>query len=531
VIAASAVLLITAGLRLPYIMRIPFLNCDEMFLSAAAARMLDGRLLYREVVSDKPPLLHLVYLAVFRAGGLYNQRAVQLLGWVWTLLTTGALFLTARRGFGAAVGLMSALIYAVFSTTFDPSDMIAANRELFMVLPLAAGAYFLLRGETGGRPWPYLLCGGLSGVAALFKQPAAANFLAIGVYLLWRTLFLRESPARTAVKAGWVAAGGAVPLALCGLYFHLRGTLPDLVRWVFVYGWSYTVAVPWRQGTNVFGSMLRDLVAPNFLFWGLALASLARRSPRVELPATVFIWIWALCSLAGAAAGRRPYPHYYIQAIPAFSVLAGLGLSVLRERVFHGGRSVVVRSLAAGLLILGVLVPIVYAHAIRAQSAAGMYLPGSYRLWGPRQAVCRDEPIADYVRSTTPSGAKILVWGFAPGIYVLSRRVCGSRFITAEFPVGAVPGGPGSARIDMPGAADLLLADLDRERPLLIVDTSGNERYEYGNFPLGRFPTLWAYVSEHYRLAATVDLCPIYRRREGESDLPPLLELSPCLGT
>ena len=77
-------------------------------------------------------------------------RAVHLLCVAAVLATAFILGRVARRIAGERAGFYTALLYGVFSMAYDPR-MMAANTENFMMLPLAASMWLLVRATRPDR--------------------------------------------------------------------------------------------------------------------------------------------------------------------------------------------------------------------------------------------------------------------------------------------------------------------------------------------------------------------------------------------
>lgn len=495
------IVLITLALRLPYILRSPFLSHDEAFLAAAAERMLSGELLYRGVISDKPPLLHVLYYLVARGLGPFNLRAVQFISLGASLAAAFLIYRLAAYCWGTRCGCLSAFLYALFSTTFHPPEMIAANREIFLIVPYVAGAGLYLRGEEGGRRIRTVLAGALCGLAALFKQPGIALLGAVALteaVLLFRR---RSSPRQAIGSLAAFSLGAALAAGACGAFFARRGTLGEMWFWAYRYGWRYTAAVPLGVALGRAAKMAAGLFPPNALFWALVVVSLPHLS---SLRRKVFFIAWVALSLAAAAAGRRAYPHYYIQAIAPAAILAGRGLDIawacLRRRTTarRAGRIV---WLATGA---GALAAIALSH--------GPYIP---RLLRPDRLYRQDRAIADYLRSHSRPDDGVFVWGFSPGIYLLARRHCAARFIVADIPAGVIPGRAfRETALPLPGALEMLIGDLEAERPLFIVDASQTPRLDglYLDHPPEAYPAVLDLLRRGYRPVLYREGIVVYRR-------------------
>src|SRR5438552_4009325 len=150
----------------------PCLSDDEATYCVVAREMLHGRVLYRDIVDHKPPLIYLTYAATQSLGGpRHGMLFLHLLtiGFVWaTALFLGRIAVqVSHREVDDDVPFVAALLFIVFTTTLLDFDALAANCELYMLLPLTASVPLYLRGFARARTAELLGAGILVGVAAL----------------------------------------------------------------------------------------------------------------------------------------------------------------------------------------------------------------------------------------------------------------------------------------------------------------------------------------------------------------------------
>ncbi len=185
-----AVFAIGVLLRLPAFSR-PLLSDDEAIYAATAAAMSRGDQLYRDVVDHKPPAIYHLYQAGEALLGDGHAHGAHLLVLLVALATAALLWRLAAgwpseglRGAGA----VAAGLYLVFSTTWHDYDALAANCELFLLLPQTAAALLLLRAverpSSGLRLLTrHLAIGVLVGLSALCKYQGL-TFLGVSAGLL-----------------------------------------------------------------------------------------------------------------------------------------------------------------------------------------------------------------------------------------------------------------------------------------------------------------------------------------------------------
>src|SRR5260370_15289136 len=144
------------------------LDGDEAIYASIAGLMNDGAPLYAEGgVDNKPPGILWVYAVTFRVFVTYQMTAVHVVALLVVPATCVLIFLARRQRAGARAGVLAAVFYGVMTGAGNPR-LLAANTEVFMMLPLTASLLLMLR-----RPW--LWSGVLLAAAGAFRQSAAVR--------------------------------------------------------------------------------------------------------------------------------------------------------------------------------------------------------------------------------------------------------------------------------------------------------------------------------------------------------------------
>ncbi len=521
-----AVFALGVVLRAPTFLR-PLLSDDEAIYATTADALARGDQLYRDVVDHKPPLIYHLYRAGFALAGPYDTQGAHLLVVLSVLLTAGLLFSIASGERAArGEGLAAAGLFLIFSTTWHDYDALAANCELFLLLPQALGAWLLLRDlrapARGARGWArHLAIGALIGTSALLKYQGL-TFLGASIgMLLWWSLRGRAPRSWVASRALCQVAGALAPAALYVLRCRAAGNAADAIYWLR-FNFSYVGAG--LTGFEALGRGLRRtglvggaaLVPYALGIWGAVTAardlarSLGHRTQgtpddapgSVEVPATpaVLGLLWLATSALALSAGGRFFGHYFHLILPPLCLLAAPGF----VRLWQTGGA---RRLALAVLC--------------ALPALLFFALGSFA----RPLAARldeSEPpyaeIAARIDRLTAADERIFVWGNSPQLYVLARRPMGARFSSANFVTGESPGTPtetGARNADAnqdPVRWQMLFDDLERRRPALLVDAAAAGWDGYGKYPLARYPRLRGYVDAHYRPVEVSAGVVLYRR-------------------
>lgn len=494
-------------------------NVDEAIHAAAARTLLDGGVLYRDAIDQRTPLSYHAVAAVFAVAGENNLWAVRAFVAGLVAATGWLLFLAGRALRNGIAGAMAALLYVLLSTSvLFQGDANAANTEWFVAFFSSAAAAVFLTGATSPGPRRLFASGLLLSCAFLSKQPALLDLAALLAALLYAGWRQDRTVRLILIDVATVLAGWLTPVLLTAAYFAAHGALRDAV----FYTWSYNLSYYGPEVDSA--ARLASAVVPFQLIGGAqpwllalwlagALAVLHRLLQRQPGPAEaagnpglVFLAVWSLAGVAGAASGGRSFDHYTIQFLAPFCLGAGLILAHLaawaRSRELRGS----VRILATLALV------IVAGDAIVTAVAA-------------RRRTLPDDPslrVAAHIREHSDTSDRIFVWGYHPDIYLHADRRPASRFLYASFMTGLVPWtntapDRNTAYAIVPGTMTTLLAELTAHPPLFIVDCSAGPNRHWQKYPTDLFPSLHAFIRERYRLDAPHQFVPqgfrLYRLR------------------
>jgi hypothetical protein len=515
-----AVLACGVVLRLPTFGQ-DLLSDDEAIYAATADAMRRGDLLYRDVVDHKPPLIYHVYRAGFALFGEYETHGAHLFVVLAVLATAGLLWRIGARGPGEFFGgAVAALLWLVFSTTWHAYDALAANCELFLLVPQSLAALVLLslhdRPRDGVRWASHLLVGLLVGVAALFKYQAL-TFLGVSLgMLLYGWWFGLQTRRRLALAFGLQVAGALLPAIAYLVHAAVLGSAADTIRWFrfnFLYVDAGLTGLPaMARGLKRLGLIGGVALVPYALGIGGGIATVraffrALRAPRARAarmtpPAhEVLAVLWVATSAVAVCAGGRFFGHYFHLVLPPLCLLAA-GPFLRLWRTSRKIRRGLVALCALPALVFLLLATVARPLAARIDHADPLYLP-----------------VVERIVALSPARARVFVWGNSPQLYVLARRAMGTRFSFCNYLTGESPGTPtetgerDARRNSYRPAWDMLFQDLELRRPLLFVDAAAAGWDGYEKFPVDAYPELARYRAEHYRPVEAEQGVIIYVRR------------------
>lgn len=509
----ALILLFSLFLRIPYLFH-TLQDIDEGSHAAIATTLLDGGLPYLHAVDNKPPGIFYIYAATFFLFGDYNMTAIHSVTYLWTLATAIILSIFARKQGGKTAALLTLLFYLTFTAALYPK-MIAANTEIFMALPYSLGVLLLWHACAREKISLHVLAGFVSGLSVLFKQVGGVLICAAFLYLL---VALPMQIGRKRILPGFAAFSGYaigffLPLALLTALFHKHGILKDWFFWNVTYPNRYidagsaTLSLPSQIAAEFIPFLLSTII-----LWLLAFLWIRRtfadRDPHHPSPIhhfPIFIMLWLAGSIAVTLLGKRMFGHYFIQILPPLTLMAAL----FAGRFFGGHNrppakywrmATVALTLVPGLVFTGM--------AISFEAATDT--------WGEINPDFR--PAAEYIKNHTQPQDEIFVWGWFTPLYVYSERAPSTRFVFTTIHTGYRQGNDPNEKdradiawLQIPEAWPMLEADLIRNPPELIVDTSPGNYHDFGRYPILEYPVLRSFIRNNCSLEKRIAGTGIYR--------------------
>ena len=431
---------------------------EEAYGIAAAAEVLRGQNLYRDIWFDKPPLYAWFYALCDASGG----QALRVLGAVWVLLCGWASWYLARSWWGVREALLASAFTLIFLTFWIPSAVIAIAPDLLMFVPHAFAVGLAVRGHSTAA-------GLMSGAAQLCNSK---GMFVIAAVLLW-------APSRLRAIAGCAAVQGIALIAL-----PAREYWQQVWAWGFLYSSATFVENVWLEGIR-------------------RTAGWAWFHSAAVIGAVVCLWrdrdrrllIWVALACAGVAAGGRFFPRYYFLLLPAIAVAGARGALLLPVRT---------RILVLGLMLIPVVRFGPRYVTIAMHGSAG---------WADA-AMMED---SRQVSQRLPSACSLLVWGYRPDIYVFSGCTAGTPFLDSQPLTGVIADRHlTDSTVTYPELARANRLALKQTRPEFIADGLGVAN---PSLAISAYSDLREWL-EAYEIVGRTQLSIIYRLRSAPDRLP-----------
>jgi 4-amino-4-deoxy-L-arabinose transferase-like glycosyltransferase len=450
---------------------------DDGYTMALGERLIDGKWLpYVDGCSHRGPLLYWAAALSQLATGRFGWTGARVLSIVTTYASLLGVFgvgLAARRPLAGALASVFLAWSALVVLAASPGYAITGEgvASPFVVFSFLFATLGLDAGTHGRTSW-LLVAGVFAALAALAKQTALPMILPILLWVFAQTWPLESSlrarrAAPAALLLGFLGTLGVV-VAIYAVNRELR------TFWYWYYTYNADIYMSGYRNANVAGAFAGFMNGQPWAVGGFVFsmaASFARpfalmtRSPSGILRAYAASGLEctaasiALLLFVSAVAALRFWPHYFLCVLPFVGLVIGLrGEEALGSR---GGRSAL-----AGLVLLSL-------------TTAFLGFAADHRLAQFRQearsgghAPARDAAVCRIIDSYSAPGESLFVWGFNGDLYLSCRRRPATRFTYLTLVAGTVPPDWSTLRDDRVarGSRELLLRDLEKERPPVILD-------------------------------------------------------------
>ena len=399
----------------------------------AAQRLLEGGAPYRDIWDHKLPGVYFVDAVGLAVGGRVGVWLIQL-AFLAAAVLVG--YRALQREFGSVAAFVGSLAWLVASPRLF-LELGQTNFVEFFALPLQFGALLLYtRPLTSSRA---LMIGVLGGCAVLFKPTLVGIWIAMGLVML----FQRRRDAVVPVTA--IGLGAFLPLVLVATWALSRGVLDAMVDQTLVYNRAYASFMPVSaRFTDLIGgfrlTLPTGLVLIAFAAWLYAVTTRRWRTPLLQIALIAFP-LELLLSTFG-----RGYHYYYLAWLPTMGVLAAFGVSELRRLAPPRPARL---ALVFGTLAMCVQPSLLVTRLALTQDGA------TY------------SAVAAFVAANSRPNETVFIWGSQTLVLVLAERLGPTKYLYQYGPLY-------TRGYSTPAHVGQFLADLERNRPVLILDASND---------------------------------------------------------
>lgn len=387
---------------------------DEWISYYVAQDLADGGTLYKTTWDHKGPIFFFILAPLIKLFGP-DIFLLRLVGTLAVLLSMFLVYLTGRRLFDDAIGLLCSLLYGLFFNSLLAGGF-TVKAELFMLLGVIIALYCFLGYLKGqGRAWLSLYCCGAAAAAAFFIKPTALfSLLVVPLGMAARKIVTPSYRwQRLAHDALLIIAGAASVTIPILLYLLSRQTLGNFFTAYGTFNWDYINCLSLSKRLSQGFSFLRTVTGQDLLTTlgaaSILFIALRRRLNRSQLYLCAFLSVLLLGSLCGMVV---PYysNHYYLPMGIGLSLLVGFAVSLVELSAEMRNRII------AACILLAVVVAF-------SQGNLAQFMTYYRQMKDPRY-----NQVAEYVRSTTQVSDTVFCLGLPPEVNCIARRKAPTRY-------------------------------------------------------------------------------------------------------
>lgn len=294
------------------------INHDESTYILIAREMLHGKHYFVDVIDTKPIGIFLCYILFQWLAGdsIFLFRLFVAFG---VGLTGFGLFAIVNQYLGKRNGAWVAGIGYVMMTSIFTFYGVSPNTELFFVGFVVLALWLIL---GGWQWWRFILAGGALGVGFMIKYVVAFDALALGLLAIWLAHRREERWWKGFFGSTLMLLSFLVPFALVFQYYRLLGYEQEFLFYTFDVPGRYPVDRHWWEGLLYYLDFLGRFLPITAL--GLFVLFQRKKYLGDLFP---FFALWLV--LDGFIIGwpGKSFGHYFIQWMPPFCLLAGVGAS------------------------------------------------------------------------------------------------------------------------------------------------------------------------------------------------------------
>lgn len=429
-------------LRFPSLFE-PYWYGDEGIYEVLGSAMRQGRLLYRDIWDNKPPLLYVVY-ALFNGDQFWVKLASLIVG----VCTVIAFYFLAKKLFSPeknyAVQISTILFTVLFGLPLIEGNI--ANAENFMLLPIIIAATIIFavsdKHILPKTPKPFFrkletrneallfLAGFLLSIAFLFKivgifDMAAFTFFLFFMYAPNTIKQFKRIVVAVTKHLLFFFVGFLLPIVCVFLFFLIAGGFLGFLKATF------TSNVGYVGYANQF-FIPQGLLLLKLILLGAYCYILFLKKQKLTKP-VLFILLWLGFSLFNAFFSARPYTHYVLVVLPSFCLLVGLFLWERKQRMFFGIFLLIILSLLSNNFNIYKKILPYYENFISyvtdKKSAA------AYQSFFDRNTP-HDYELAQFLRLRLTKDDSLFIWGNNAQVYKLTNTLPPGRYTVAYHIVG-----------------------------------------------------------------------------------------------
>jgi hypothetical protein len=469
---------------------------DAMLFAYIGEQWTLGNIPYIDVWDHKPPgiftliavvfsLLPRSFIALSIAEGLFVLGAIA---------SVYALMREFRAPWSSTVLATASVAIMINLMFYNERGLLT---EIYMLFPMTLSILFFCKGLRLSSIRLIIISGLLCGIASTFNPKGLTPFLSQIVFLVF--LYITKKYNIYGLASNIIANTFGVILAWSPfiIYFIYHDAGMALLDASLLFNIEYGALAQPSLPSIVFNSMgMIQPVATLFITMLLGGIVFLKNLNQLQITGTsinnisltpyyywLLILIWVCGDLAGALAGGRNYPHYFLALAPSLSVAAGFAYWRIMCSTDETTSNKLIRQFVILLIILPLLFPL-SSDIRRIWRIANDGVPNDYWV-----------PVVKYLETVRQEGDTLFTWDYLPALYYNTDMNHVTRHLDARH------------RDIRESIANEVMSSLERYKPTYIIEKQ-HKSPQYSESPIeDRYKTL---ISNEYTLVNSISKLNIY---------------------
>lgn len=389
---------------------VPF-ERDEGEYAYSAWIMAEGKgIPYKNAFLQKPPMIIYTYMLAY----LINPNALwpsRILAFVFIFISALLMAAIVGKEYGKKLGWISAYLTVIaLSSPFYTA--LAANTEIFLILPLLIVIYIYINKKENALPREWFLSGVLTSISLLYKPVGFYLFIYIYITWLWGIYKVKRNWLMILKRISLVITGGILATLIVILPFILKGVVKELIETAIIFNIYY--AKMWGLGLQGFSFEIARL----FKYWWILPALFVAFFLKKIKDGYFFLGLFIVSVLS---VFQSVIGHYYLLILPFLIILSVLGMDNISQIISKTGKNI-------SVILLGVITVVLLLIPIKVQFGMTPMELGKW-IYGDENPFSEAKIVADNIKKITSPNDAIFIGGSEPEIYYYAKRTSVSRFV------------------------------------------------------------------------------------------------------
>lgn len=419
---------------------------DEYFYLQGGKEILDGRILYKDFVDIKPPLIFFLYAGIIKIFSYENALIGIKITNVFSQICTAYIFFKIIESFTSRKRALLSSFLMLLALSIDNKNW-PLNTMALSLLPLGLFSYFISKDHFRLNPKNLLSAGLFLGINFLLSTNYFVYLILLPIFMFFMEFKVKE----IVVKNVILFLGFLLPLLSFIIYFNYHNALQDWywwnIKWASYYSaeWPMYLKIP----TALWTLFLSWQLIPIYFLGIIGMVTFYKNRNNIENTVYFFLILFVLVAFLSRILLGRITPRYNPYLLPVFILLIGfVRFDLLKKWMYQ----ILIVFLAVGFLYSNIH-SICYPYDLGTKSR---------------------KEINKWLLENTPKNKRIFVWSEGYDFYYSSKNEMATGFFSCDQHLNYPPIFNDMNDQDIDYVWQKFFSQLETDNPIYIVDMTGN---------------------------------------------------------